>query len=292
MWNFKGTLWNSTQNILPIHWKIWLLYNIEILRALRFKSSYAFLKRPPASLQILKRRKTFYILFRGFELSISLELPLTLTTFSKFWNGKHGVLMMRHGPRARYVKLRVAHASGMSGTFSPPPRVRDPNMHHGTCVFDRCLYCCPGLWQPISWLRDYMISYAKTNLLVVSILNTFVLLKDDCKHGILLLSTVVFFVHNNGWDLQMKYTSAKIMGTKTNQLSHPRRSFVHTLMVFTNILITLRPKQSYHICFSWTKCVAFWMKIHTLIISCVFIRQYVNIVDRKSLTSNRHRAIT
>ena len=36
------------QNILPIHWKIWLLYNIEILRALRFKSSYAFLKRPLA----------------------------------------------------------------------------------------------------------------------------------------------------------------------------------------------------------------------------------------------------
>ena len=48
VWNFKGTLWNSTQNILPIHWKIWLLYNIEILRALRFKSSFWFLKRPPA----------------------------------------------------------------------------------------------------------------------------------------------------------------------------------------------------------------------------------------------------
>ena len=47
MWNFKGTLWNSTQNILPIHWKIGFLYNIDILRALRFKSSYAFLKRPP-----------------------------------------------------------------------------------------------------------------------------------------------------------------------------------------------------------------------------------------------------
>ena len=26
--NFKGTLWNSTQNILPIHWKILILYNI------------------------------------------------------------------------------------------------------------------------------------------------------------------------------------------------------------------------------------------------------------------------
>ena len=49
VWNFKGTFWNSTQNILPIHWKIWFLYNIEILRALRFKSSYAFLKRPPGN---------------------------------------------------------------------------------------------------------------------------------------------------------------------------------------------------------------------------------------------------
>ena len=47
MWNFKGTLWNSTQNIFPIRWKIWFLCNIAILRALRFKSPYAFLKRPP-----------------------------------------------------------------------------------------------------------------------------------------------------------------------------------------------------------------------------------------------------
>ena len=47
LWNFKGTLWNSTQNILPIHWKIRILYNIEILRTLRSKSSYAFFKCPP-----------------------------------------------------------------------------------------------------------------------------------------------------------------------------------------------------------------------------------------------------
>ena len=45
MWNFIGHLWNSTQNILPIHWKVFL-WNIEILRALRVKSPYAFLKRP------------------------------------------------------------------------------------------------------------------------------------------------------------------------------------------------------------------------------------------------------
>ena len=43
----KIFLWNSAQNIFPIHWKIWFLYNTEILKALRFKSSYAFLKRSP-----------------------------------------------------------------------------------------------------------------------------------------------------------------------------------------------------------------------------------------------------
>ena len=40
--NFKGNLWNSTQNILSIHRKIWFSYKIEILRAL--KNSYMFLK--------------------------------------------------------------------------------------------------------------------------------------------------------------------------------------------------------------------------------------------------------
>ena len=39
-----------------------------------------------------------------------------------------------HGPLAKYANLRVAHAPGMPGTFSPPPRVSDPDMHHGTCV--------------------------------------------------------------------------------------------------------------------------------------------------------------
>ena len=39
-----------------------------------------------------------------------------------------------HGPLTRYVKFRVAHASEMPGTFSPPPRVSDPDLHHGTCM--------------------------------------------------------------------------------------------------------------------------------------------------------------
>ena len=43
-------------------------------------------------------------------------------------------LFIPHGPLPRYVKLWVAHAPRMPGTFSLPPRVSDPGMHHGTCV--------------------------------------------------------------------------------------------------------------------------------------------------------------
>ena len=39
-----------------------------------------------------------------------------------------------NGPLTRYLKLRDAHAPGMPGTFPPPSRVSDPDMHHGTCV--------------------------------------------------------------------------------------------------------------------------------------------------------------
>ena len=58
-----------------------------------------------------------------------------------------------HGPLARYVKLRVAHAPGMPGTFSPPPRISDPDMHHGTCV-THVPWCMPGsLTSNFLWSR-------------------------------------------------------------------------------------------------------------------------------------------
>ena len=37
-------------------------------------------------------------------------------------------------PLNRYAKLRAGHAPGMPGTFSPPTRFSDPDIHHGTCV--------------------------------------------------------------------------------------------------------------------------------------------------------------
>ena len=46
VWNLKGYLWNFTQNIKAIHWKIRFSYNVENSRALRFTSLFVFLKCP------------------------------------------------------------------------------------------------------------------------------------------------------------------------------------------------------------------------------------------------------
>ena len=49
----------------------------------------------------------------------------------------------RHGPLARCVKLRVAHAPGMPGIFSPTLRVNDPDMRRGACM-THVPRCMPG----------------------------------------------------------------------------------------------------------------------------------------------------
>ena len=53
------------------------------------------------------------------------------------------ISMLVNGPLTRYVKSRIAQAPGMPGTFSPPPRVSDPDMRHGTCV-THVPWCMPG----------------------------------------------------------------------------------------------------------------------------------------------------
>ena len=58
-----------------------------------------------------------------------------------------------YGPLARYVKSRVAHGSGIPGTFPSPPRVSDPNMHEGTCV-THVPWCMSGsLTSGFLWSR-------------------------------------------------------------------------------------------------------------------------------------------
>ena len=63
------------------------------------------------------------------------------------------ILSHQYGPLTRCVTLRVVHALGMPGTFSPPPRVCDPDMHHGTCVM-RVPWCMLGsLISRFFWSR-------------------------------------------------------------------------------------------------------------------------------------------
>ena len=50
-------------------------------------------------------------------------------------------------------QIAGAHAPGMPGTFSPPPRVSNPDMHHGTCV-THVPWCMPGsLTRVFLWIR-------------------------------------------------------------------------------------------------------------------------------------------
>ena len=83
--------------------------------------------------------------------SISLWLISTIIDFLYFpgWTIQHLI----YGPFTRYVKLRVAHAPVMPGTFFPPPQVSDPDMHHGTCV-THVLWCMLGsLVNGFLWTR-------------------------------------------------------------------------------------------------------------------------------------------
>ena len=56
--------------------------------------------------------------------------------------GRELMVLLHHEPLNR-VKLRVASAPRMPGTFSPSLGVSDPDMHHCTCVM-HVLWCMPG----------------------------------------------------------------------------------------------------------------------------------------------------
>ena len=78
--------------------------------------------------------KTHYVfwcvLYFVWALSLSRHCIRVFMICNALWT----VFVSTHGPLTRYVILWVAHVPGMPGTFSPPPRVGDPDMHHGTCV--------------------------------------------------------------------------------------------------------------------------------------------------------------
>ena len=47
MWNVNGYLWSSTQNILPIHWKIQFINNVENLKSSQIYEFLCIFEMPP-----------------------------------------------------------------------------------------------------------------------------------------------------------------------------------------------------------------------------------------------------
>ena len=104
---------------------------------------------------------TFIICYTMSNFSLentSKLLVIVIRYFKSFpLDGMDGFIVhiQYHGPLTRYIKLRVPHAPGMPGTFSPPLWVSDPDMHYGTCVM-HVPWCMPAsltsgflwcLWQ-------------------------------------------------------------------------------------------------------------------------------------------------
>ena len=113
------------------------------LRNFHFKSTwdknliYAFLTKYTHFAVLITFALFVFFSFKTNECDYFTDIP-------RRWVTRTDWLCCRtNGPLARYLKLRVAHASGMPGTFSPPSRVSDPDMHHGTCV-THVPWCMPG----------------------------------------------------------------------------------------------------------------------------------------------------
>ena len=85
----------------------------------------------------------------------SINCPCKIDTIKMYmwctaWSTKAN---LAHAPLTRYIKLRVAHAPGMPGTFPRHLRVSDPDMHHGACVM-HVPWCMPSsLISGFLWCR-------------------------------------------------------------------------------------------------------------------------------------------
>ena len=103
MWNFKGYLWNSTQNILPIHWTCWkmcILSTYDNLRALRIKSSYAFLKHPPDDLEMPCMIKILATNVAPYWIADEISDCVTVSDYSAAWLASKGFpIVIPGGPR-------------------------------------------------------------------------------------------------------------------------------------------------------------------------------------------------
>ena len=109
----------------------------------------------------IKNAYTFHDFFRCtvicFQQRLSIEWNCSVwDILKKFqvtvknwtWNRRINVRIFYH----LKIKLWVAHAPRMPWTFSPPPRLSDPDMHHGTCV-THVPWCGISLTSGFLWIR-------------------------------------------------------------------------------------------------------------------------------------------
>ena len=96
--------------------------------------------------------RTIILSYNLFHIYIYMQGVTHISTRSRCWGFVKCSMSARipspyngsnHGPLARYVKLQVGHAPGIPGTFSLPPLIFAPDMHHGTCV-THVSWCMPG----------------------------------------------------------------------------------------------------------------------------------------------------
>ena len=132
--------------------------NRRMVNISQFKSNYVVslnkqLIYTLRTYNLLSPNKTYTSLEKFYDINTNVWIRIIpfLSAGASFTN----IVCLRtgHGPLARYVKLRVAHAPGLARTFSPPPRVSDPDMHHGTYV-THVTWCMPGsLNSRFHWSR-------------------------------------------------------------------------------------------------------------------------------------------
>ena len=119
------------QNILPMHWMVWsFLCNIEILRALRFKTSYALLKRPQGlypkiSLSLGGTRFLFKVLQSFWNLTGDLLLVLAsrLSIFKAigvFFSKLHTITIIKlRKINRRFISHKTDHSMSKYGLTRP-----------------------------------------------------------------------------------------------------------------------------------------------------------------------------
>ena len=98
--------WMHTMYLSTYHVKLWKLNQMEI--GLVFQVLFLI----------------FFLLSQSFGVISAVDLVIAWTS-------------------CQIRKITGAHAPGMPGTFSPPQRVSDPDMHYDTCV-THVPWCMPG----------------------------------------------------------------------------------------------------------------------------------------------------